>query len=197
MMLFNRKRNRAARSARRKSESIDDYKKAGYTYYYSREERLKKLKTLQGGKRKPRFFSNKKTRNLLIILIDLSLIAAVMYVINKPANIYLQKNENGLIYELNITGIKGKRVLIGVSIKNQGAEKLVFSDSIPIVVEIEDRNGGVITLNDAIKYDTVLFPEESTSVVFLLNQDELPGSGKVDVFTGTASDPVFSKDVRF
>jgi len=197
MWWFNSRRNRSRGAVRGKSESIDDYKKAGYTYYYSREERLKKLKTPEGGKRRPRFFSNKKTRNLLIILIDLFLIAVVMYLINRPANIYLQKNDNGLVYELNITGIKGKRILIGFSITNHGAEKLVFSDSVPIVVEIEDRNGGGIILSDAIKSDTVLFPEESTSIVFLLGQDELPGSAKVDVFTGTASVPVFSKNVRF
>ena len=197
MWWFNSKRKRPGGAARGKSESIDDYKKEGYTYYYSREERLKKLKTVEGRKRRPRFFSNKKTRNLLIILIDLFLIAVVMYLLNKPANIYLQKNDNGLGYELNITGIKGKRILIGVSIKNEGDEELVFSDSIPIVVEIEDRNGGVIILSDTIKNDTILLSKESTSIVFLLSQDELPDNGKVDVFTGTESDPIFSKDVRF
>jgi hypothetical protein len=197
MWWFNSKRNRSGGAVSGKSVSTDDYKKEGYTYYYSRGERLNKLKTLEGRKRKPRFFSNKKRRNLLILLIDLFLIAVVMYFLNKPANIYLQKNENGLVYELNVTGIKGKKILIGISIKNQGVEKLVFSDSIPIVINIEDRNGEVITLRGTIKYDTILFPEESTSIVFLLGQDELPGSGKVIVFTGTASDPIFSKDVRF
>ena len=197
MLWFNNKRNKPRGAFAGKSESIDDYKKEGYTYYYSRGERLKKLKTLESRRRKPRFFSNKKTRNLLIIFIDLFLIAIVMYLLNKHANIYLQKSEKDLNYELNITGIKGKKVLIGVSIKNQGVEKLVFSDSIPIVVEIEDRNGEVIILEDAIKYDTVLFPGESTSIVFLIGQDELPGNGKVDVFKGAASDPIFSKDVRF
>ena len=197
MWWLNSKRNKSKEARIGKSESIDDYKKEGYTYYYSRGERLKKLKTLEGRKRKPRFFSNKKTRNLLIILIDLFLIAVVMYLLNKPANIYLQKNEEGLNYELNITGIKGKKVLIGISIKNQGVEKLVFYDSIPLVIEIEDRNGGVIILEDEIKYDTVLFPGESTSIVFLLGQDELPGIGKVDVFKGAVSEPIFSKDVRF
>ena len=197
MLWFIRRRNSSDRNIVGKNEFIDDYKKAGYVYHYSREERLKKLRILQGRKRNPRIFSNKKKRNLFIIIIDLLLIAIVMYILNKPANVYLQKNENGLMYELNITGIKGKKILIGVSIKNQGTEKLVFSESIPIAVKIEDQDGGIITLSDVIKYDTVLFPEESTSIVFLLDQDELPGSGKVDVYTGAADTPLFSKDVRF
>jgi hypothetical protein len=197
MWPFTNKRNRYSEAVKKRSTPIDDYKKEGYTFHYSRENRLKKLKTQGLERRRPRVFSNKKTRSILIILIDLVLIAVVMYLLNKPANVYLQKNDNGLIYELNITGIKGKRILIGFSIKNQGNEKLVFSDSVPVVVEIEDRNGGVIVLRDNIKDDTVLFPEESTSVVFLLNQDELPGSGIIDVFTGSASTPVFSKEIRF
>jgi hypothetical protein len=197
MWPFDNRRQRSAGAAGKISGPIDDYKREGYTFHYSREARLKKLKTRRYDRKRPRVFSNKKNRSILIVLIDLVLIAVVMYLINKPANVYLQKNENGLIYELNITGIKGKRILIGFSIKNQGAEKLVFSDSVPVVVEIEDRNGGVIVLKDAVQNNTVLFPEESTSVVFLLNQDELPGTGKVDVFTGSASAPVFTKDVRF
>ena len=197
MWFFIPRRRRSSEPSKERSESTDNYKIGGYTFHYSREERLKKLKTYRSGKRRPLIFSNKKNRSFLIVLIDLILIAVVMYMINKPANVYLQKNDNDMIYELNITGIKGKRILIGFSIKNQGTEKLVFSDPIPVVVKIKDRNGGVIVLKDTVKNDTVLFPEESTSIVFLLSQDELPGAGKIDVFTGSETIPVFSKDVRF
>ena len=110
MWPFDNRRQRSAGAAGKISEPIDDYKRGGYTFHYSREARLKKLKTRGYDRKRPRVFSNKKNRSILIVLIDLVLIAVVMYLINKPANVYLQKNENDLIYELNITGIKGKRI---------------------------------------------------------------------------------------
>lgn len=172
--------------------------KEGVKFYYNRNERLRKLRQETGGKRRRfRFLTKRRTRSLLIILVDLLLISGVMYMLNKPANIYIQKTVDGVIYELNVTGIKGRRVLIGFSVKNQGQDKLVFSESVPVVVKIEDRNGEILVLQDIIEENTVLLTNEGTSIVFLLDHNELPGSGQVDVFFESSSGPIFSRNVRF
>ncbi len=172
--------------------------KEGIKFYYNRNERLRKLREVTGERRRRfRFLAKGRTRGLLIILVDLLLISGVMYMLNKPANVYMQKTEDGVIYELNVTSIKGKRILIGFSVKNQGQDNLVFSESVPVVVKIEGRNGEVLVLQDIIEENTVLFPDESTSIVFLLGHDELPGSGRVDVYYESSSGPIFSRSVRF
>ncbi len=166
------------------------------TFYYNREERLKKLKNIRGKKRR-RILANRRIRSLIIIFIDLFIIALVIYLINKPANVYLQKSVNEELYELNVTGIRGGKVLIGFTVKNLKAESITLPQSIPVVINIKGKNDEFLTLNKYFEENTVLMSQEATSVVFLVDNNDLPSSGKVDVFYKTLRDPIFTSNVRF
>jgi hypothetical protein len=166
------------------------------TFYYNREERLKKLKNIRGEKRK-RILANRRIRSLIIIFIDLLIIALVIYLINKPANVYLQKSINEELYELNVTGIRGGKVLIGFTVKNLKVESITLPQSIPVVINIQGKNDEFLTLKKYFEENTVLMSQEATSVVFLVDNNELPSSGKVDVFYKTLSDPIFTRNIRF
>ena len=170
-------------------------------YHYDREKRLEKLRQIRRDfpktTKRRRFFAKKRTRSLLIILVDLILIAAAYYLLTRPANVYLEKEEEGLLYELNINGIRGKRVLIGFTITSLKEDTFIISEPVLVTVELTDRNNNVLTYQRTIESGTTLYPDESSSVAFLLAEDELPGSGQLELYYGNSNTPLFSKNVRF
>ncbi|UCB47426.1 MAG: hypothetical protein JSV25_08480 [Spirochaetota bacterium] len=170
-------------------------------FHYDRERRLEKLKRLRRDipktPKRRRFFAKKRTRSLLIILIDLILIAAAYYLLTRPANVYLEKEGEGLLYELNINGIRGKRVLIGFTVTSLSEDTIVFSEPVIVTVKLTDRNNNVLTYQRTIESGTILRPDESSSVAFLLAEDELPGSCVLDIYYGNSTLPLFTRNVRF
>ena len=165
-------------------------------FYYNREERLKKLRSVSERKR-TFFFVNRRVRSLLIIFVDLVLISVLIYFLYKPNNIYIQEVQNGELYELNVTNIRGKKTLIGFTVKNQKEGNFVFYEPYPVVLKITDRNDHVYTFRKFIDKDTVLTPAEATSVMFLIDDNQLPGSGRLDLYYGNFKLPIFSRNIRF
>jgi len=178
------------------NSEVREEENGGLRFHYNREERLKKLRSVRES-RKPRFLANRRIRSLIIIFIDLALIALVLYFLNKPANLYMKKSLGSELYELNITGMRGGKVLIGFTLKNQTEEQMKFTQAVPVVVEIKGKNDQELTFQKSIEKDTVLNPHESTSIIFLEDEQKLPVSGRVEVFFKTKDAPVFSKNVRF
>ena len=170
--------------------------KGGIRFHYNREERLKKLRSVRES-RKPRLLANRRIRSLIIIFIDLALIALVLYFLNRPANVYMKRSLGFELYELNITGMRGGKVLIGFSLNNQTDEQMVFTQAIPVIVTIQGKNNQEITFQKFIEKDTVLSPHETTSIIFIEDEQKLPVSGRVEVFFKTEDSPVFSRNVRF
>jgi hypothetical protein len=167
----------------------------GLTFYYSREERIRK-RHKPPYNRKSSFLFRKKRRGLIIILVDVVLIAIVLFFVIKPANILLTQKKNHMIYELNITGIRGGKVLVGFTIRNEGlSERILSSDT--VTLRITDKSGESQSHREHIKEYTMLMPGESSSTVFLLNQKDLPRSGLAELYYGTSKNPLFSKNVRF
>jgi hypothetical protein len=74
---------------------------------------------------------------------------------------------------------------------------ITFSEDSPVVLKITDRSENVFTFEKYIQKDTVLAPEEATSVMFLLDQNKLPGAGRLDVFYGGTADAIFTQKIRF
>ncbi len=167
----------------------------GVKFYYDREHRLRKLKTGKPTRRKIRFFSKGRTRTLLIIFIDIILIAVLIYILNKPTNLYLEKSVDEVYYELNVTGIRGGKMLIGLTIRNLSDTNMELNDSLPVLLRITDSNDSELTFERYVEKNTVLLTDEATSVIFLIENDQLPRAGRLDVVF--ESDVVFSKNVRF
>jgi hypothetical protein len=166
----------------------------GVKFYYDRGRRLSKLRTGKPGK-KFRIFSKGRTRTILIILIDIILIAILMYILNKPTNLYLEKSVEDVYYELNVTGIRGGKMLIGLTIKNLSDENMEISDSLPVLLKITGGDNSELTYEKYVEKNTVLLANEATSVIFLIDNEELPGTGQLDVVF--ESDVLFSRNVRF
>ncbi len=149
-------------------------------FHYSREERLKKLRGLTEPRRMG-LFSKKRRRGLLIIFLDLVLIAAVMYLITRPVNLFLQKQVGNRLYELNVTSIKGKKVLIGFTIKNQGEERMELSGSPPVVVKIYPEKVDPLVFQKPLDQYTALFTGESSSTIFIIDEARLPGRARLEL----------------
>ncbi len=164
-------------------------------FHYSREERLKKLRTGYVPERR-RFFSRKTRRGLFIILVDILLVALVFYLLNRPANVYIEKEIDGVRYGLNVTGIKGKKILIGLTVKNQTADPIRFEKPIPVLVHIKKNDSVVLKLEKKIAENTLL-SGESSSVIFLVEQNRLPKSALVQLFYNGEITPLFERNVRF
>ena len=178
------------------SEKETGPEKENIKFYYNREERLKKLRNIKEPK-KTRLLSNRRIRTLLIIFIDLLIISLVIYFLNIIFKKLFQGHLNGEICELNITGIRGGKILIGFTVKNQNQENIVYQESVPIMLKIQGRNNEIITFQKFIEKNTVLLPEEATSMIFLIDEDELPRTGQLDVFYKTLDLPIFSQYIRF
>ena len=140
--------------------------------------------------------SRKKRRGLIIIVIDVILIAIVLFYITKPTNVLLTKEQNSLVYELNITGVRGGKILIGFTIRNEGSMENALG-SHPVNLRVTDKAGRAQSYQEYIERGTILEPGESSSTVFLISRDELPASGLTELFYGTNSKPLFSKNVRY
>lgn len=162
-------------------------------FHYSREERLKKLKRNLPERR--RFFSKRGRRGIFILLFDILLVAVVLYLLNRPVNVYLEKNLEGLIYELNITGIKGQKVLFGFTMKNGKTDILRFEKSVPVIVQIMKGNEVVMQLKKEVAENTTLSAGESSSVVFLIEESSLPKSANVQLYYNKSL--LFEKNIRF
>jgi len=186
-----------------KENGKDRLSAAGETlhFHYSREERLKKLRRDQGRKR-PRFFSrksfSKKSRKaLLIIFVDILLVGLVFYFLHRPVNVYMQKKDDGILYELNVTEIKGKKVLIGFTIKNQTEEGIDLVGSPPVRIKLVNDGTAVLTLHRNIEHDAMLLSGESSSVIFLVDGDDLPRTARLELYYHSDSFPLFERNMRF
>jgi len=164
-------------------------------FYYSREERIKKRHKPYPDRRSG-FLSRKKRRGLIIISIDVILVAIVLFYIIKPANVLLTKEQNNLVYELNITGVRGGKILIGFTIRNESSTENAVGSN-PVNLRITDKSGRAQTYQEYVERGTMLEPGESSSIVFLIGRDELPASGLTELYYGADSEPLFSKIVRF
>ena len=164
-------------------------------FYYSREERLRK-RHHPPYDRKSGLLSKRKRRGLIIIVVDIILITIVLFYISKPANILLKKEQKNLIYELNVTGVRGGKILIGFTIRNEGSAEVSLGSD-PVTIRITDRSGDTKSFQKYVDQATVIEPGESSSTVFLLSQEELPGSGLTELFYGTDTHPLFSRNIRF
>lgn len=165
-------------------------------YYYNREERLKKLRR-EYASSTPRFFRTKRSRILLILFIDIIIIAIVGYIINKPTNLYLTKRVDNLQLELNVSGIKGKKIIVGFSLKNLGSHTYQFDGSEKVVLKILRKDGSVIIREKMFSPGTKLQSGESTSLIFLFSRDELPPSGELLIYYKNYAIPVFTRTLRF
>ncbi len=165
-------------------------------FHYDREQRLKRFRRSTAGGRSLRI-GKKRRRNLIIIFIDLIIIALVYYLINRPANIYLEKEEHDISFELNVTGIRGKKILVGFTIRNSSDEKMSLGDSNPVRVMILPRNGDPLTFQKNVEGDTVLQPGESISTIFLFNEEDLPGWATLEIYYGSDIKPMFTRNIRF
>jgi hypothetical protein len=165
-------------------------------FHYDREARLKKLHRPSTEKGK-RHFSRKKRRGLLIVIVDLLLIALVLYYLNKPTNVFLEKREGSLVYELNVADIRGAKTLIGFTVKSleETATRKLISG--PVTVKIIPQTGESRTFQKYIEPDTVLRPGEISSTVFLIGEGELPDWGLLELYYDNIDEPLFSKRVRF
>jgi hypothetical protein len=164
-------------------------------FHYSREERLRK-RHRPPYDRKSSLFFRRKGRSLIIIVVDIFLIAIVLFYLNKPANVLIQKEQRGLIYEFNVTGVRGKKILIGFTIRNEGEAEVTISPD-PVTLRITDRSGDTQTFQKPMEHSTILQLGESSSTIFLLREEELPGSGLTELFYGTDTQALFSKNIRF
>jgi len=111
-----------------------------YTYYYNREERLKKLKTLVAEKKRPGIFKKGNKRTLLVILIDILLVSLFIYFINRPTSFYKSITMENTQYELNVSGIRGKRVMFAVTITNRSNTNIEISRGKQIILNIKGNN---------------------------------------------------------
>jgi len=62
---------------------------------------------------------------------------------------------------------------------------------------IRGRSGTLVTSRKYIERDTVLMPGESTSVIFLFEEAELPRTADLEVFYDDSREPLFKRYVRF
>ena len=168
-----------------------------YTYYYNREERLKKLKTLIAEKKRPGIFKKGNKRTLLVILIDILLISLFIYFINRPTSFYKSITMENTQYELNVSGIRGKRVMFAVTITNRSNTNIEISRGKQIILNIKGNNEREYNFKKQIGENTELKPGESTSIVFMIKESELPKSGDVNIYIGDNKRPVFSAKIRF
>jgi len=164
-------------------------------FHYSREQRLKKLRSGYVPERR-RFFSRKTRKGIFILLVDILLVALVFYLLNRPANVYLEKEVDGVGYGLNVTGIKGKKVLIGFTVKNQGEVPMKFEKPVPVLVHIKKNDSIVLKMEKNIAGNTLL-SGESSSVIFLVEESRLPKSALVQLFYDGENVPLFERNVRF
>jgi hypothetical protein len=169
-------------------------------FHYNREARLKKLGTrkAQTQPRKwGRLFANRKSRRLFILLANMALIYAIVYAYVKPSNVYVRQKIQENDFELNVTALRGKKTLVGFTVRNGTGENLVFQDAVPVSLFIRGRSGTPVTSRRYIERDTVLTPGESTSVIFLFEEAELPRTADLEVFYDDFREPLFKRNVRF
>jgi hypothetical protein len=165
-------------------------------FYYSREERLKKLRGLTEP-RKMGLFGKKRRRGLLIIFADIVLLAVVIYFINKPVNVFMKKQVGVFLYELNVTGIRGRKVLVAFTIKNTGNETMVIPGSREVIVKIYQGDKEQLVFQKSLEHDINLLTGESNSTIFILDEEKLPGSCRLELYFEDNLTPLFVKNVRF
>lgn len=165
-------------------------------FYYSREERLKKLRGSTGPRRMS-LFSKKRSRSLIIIFADIVLIAIVMYFISKPVNIFVKKQVEDRLYEVNVTGIRGSKVMVGFTVKNTGNQRMIISSAPEVIVKIYSGNKEPLVFRKAIDQEIILLPGESSAIIFILDEEKLPTSGRLELYFEDDSTPLFIKNVRF
>ncbi|MFW6181395.1 MAG: hypothetical protein ACOC8N_06570 [Spirochaetota bacterium] len=161
-------------------------------FHYNREKRLGKLQA--AGHSRRRFFSKRRRRTLIIVLVDLLLVAAVLYFMNRPVNVYVTGRSGVLDYEVNVSEIRGDKVLIGFTVRNRTGDEISLSGAGPVVLEIEGP-GASFSRSRAFQEDS-LAGGESSSVVFLFDRSSLPATASIRVYCG-GDDPVFQQDIRF
>jgi hypothetical protein len=169
-------------------------------FHYDREARLKKLRT-QGArtptKKWGRLFAGKKSGRLIILLANMALIYLIAFTFVRPSNVYVRQNLGEYNIELNVTALRGKKTLIGFTVRNGNIEDLVFRDPVPVSLNIRGRSGAPVTSRKYIEADTVLAPGESTSVIFLFEEAELPRTADLEIFFDDYREPLFKRNVRF
>ncbi len=164
-------------------------------FYYNRDERLKKLhRTLET--KHTGFFKSKRSRRLLVLFIDIVIIAVVIYIINRPTNVYEVKSIDNLKYELNISGVRGHRVMFAVTVSNTGSNKIDLSNKSSVVLKIVGKGSGGYNTSKKFQ-DATLGKNESTSVVFMIDEKKLPRYGEVSIYIDQDPSPIFKRKVRF
>jgi hypothetical protein len=168
-------------------------------FHYKREERLKKLRLQQpeAELRRQPFLFKKGRRRGAVFLIDLLLVVLVIYLVTKPSNLYVQQKKEGVSYELNVTALKGKRTLVGFTLRNEKQEEMFFSEAVPVLLRIRGKSGGERSYTGFMEKGSHLLPRESSSVVFLLDESELPGLGILELYYGDSREPLFRRNLRF
>jgi hypothetical protein len=161
-------------------------------FHYDRERRLGKLRSAGSGRK--RFFSKGRRRTLIIVLVDLLLVAAVLYFMNRPVNVYVTGRSGELDYEVNVSEIRGDKVLIGFTVRNRTGEEIGLSGSMPVVLQIEGTRASLSRSKPF--QEGSLAGGESSSVVFLFDRASLPSTADVRVYYGGGA-PVFRREIRF
>jgi hypothetical protein len=170
--------------------------RGAYRFHYNREERLKK-RHIPSGVKRGFLFSRRRRRGLIILIVDLLLIALVLYYLNRPTNVYLEQKTGDLVYELNVTSMRGKKILIGFTIKNSVRDETLPVVAGPVTLVVTNREGQALTFTRHIENGTNLKSGESSSTIFLLGIEELPDSGLLELYYTGEESPLFSKRVRF
>lgn len=161
-------------------------------FHYNREGRLRRL--LGSEHQRRGFFSKRRTRTLIVVLVDILLVAGVLYFINRPVDVYDTRRDERFDYEINVSEIKGNKVLIGFTIRNITGEQVQLPGSRPVVLEVTGSEGS-FTRNRSFQ-ESSLADGDRSSVVFLFDRDSLPSSASIRIYYA-GEEPVFQKQLRF
>lgn len=164
-------------------------------FHYSRNERLQKIRNSyrrdRGGP------SKKRIRRIRFIIIgaDLVFVFILFYFLSTPTNVYLEKSGGPVRFELNVTGMKGDRLLVGFSLQNDTEREIRLDPDTPVVLRLSSVNGTVAEERKTVGADA-LPPSDMLSVIFLLDRSGLPYSGTIELYYGEDPRPVFEKRIR-
>jgi hypothetical protein len=172
----------------------------GIRFHYNRDERLKNLRTSADKQPRRKWqhpIANKKSKRLFILIANVALIYGIVFSFVKPSTVYMRQSDREYEFELNVTALRGRKTLVGLTVRNEKEDNLAFRDSVPVQLSIIGRSVEPITSIKYIDGGTVLTPGESTSVVFVFEADELPRTADLEIFFDDRVDPLFRKNVRF
>jgi hypothetical protein len=93
--------------------------------------------------------------------------------------------------------MRGDKILIGLTRTNLGKRRFIADAEEAVLVRITPKSGDALSIRKSFDQAASLEKDERSSTVFLLEEDELPDWGLLEIFLGDDSAPLFSKRIRF